>query len=52
MSNADLICGAKKLPVVVRNNNTSGSPGRIGSRLQPNDTRDELTSDHRSTVEA
>ena len=44
MSNADLICGAKKLPVVVRNNNTLGLPGRIGSRLQPNDTRDELMS--------
>ena len=44
MSNADLICGAKKLPVVVRNNNTLGLPGCIGSRLQPNDTRDEIMS--------
>ena len=44
MSNADLICGAKKLPVVVRNNNTLGLPGHIGSRLQPNDTRDEIMS--------
>ena len=44
MSNADLIYGAKKLPVVVRNNNTLGLPGRFGSRLQPNDTRDEISS--------
>ena len=44
MSNADLIWAAKKLPVVVRNNNTLGLPGCIGSRLQPNDTRDEVGS--------
>lgn len=44
MSNADLIYAAKKMPVIVHNNNTLGLPGRFGSRLQPNDTRDELSS--------
>ena len=44
MSNADLIYGAKKAPVVVRNNNTLGLPGRFGARLQPNDTRDDVSS--------
>lgn len=44
MSNADLISAAKKMPVIVRNNNTLGLPGRLGSRLQPNDTRDEVSS--------
>ena len=44
MSNADLICCAKKLPVVVRSNNTLGLPGRFASRLQPNDTRDDVSS--------
>lgn len=44
MSNADLVCAARKLPVVVRNNNTLGLPGHFGSRLQPNDTRDDVAS--------
>ena len=44
MSNADLICAAKKMPVVVRSNNTVGLPGRFSSRLQPNDTRDDISS--------
>ena len=44
MSNADLICAAKKMPVVVRSNNTVGLPGRFSSRLQPNDTRDDVSS--------
>lgn len=44
MSNADLIYGARKIPVVVRNNNTLGLPGHFSSRLQPNDTRDEIPS--------
>lgn len=44
MSNADLIYAAKRLPVVTRNNNTLGMPGRFASRLQPNDTRDDLGS--------
>ena len=42
MSNADLICAAKKMPV--RSNNTVGLPGRFSSRLQPNDTRDDVSS--------
>lgn len=44
MSNADLIYAAKKMPVVARNNNTLGLPGRFASRLQPNDTRDDIPS--------
>mgnify|MGYP003079849212 FL=1 len=44
MSNADLIFAAKKMPVVVRSNNTIGLPGHFSSRLQPNDTRDEIPS--------
>ena len=44
MSNADLIFAAKKMPVVVRSNNTVGLPGHFSSRLQPNDTRDEIPS--------
>jgi len=44
MSNADLILAAKKIPVVVRCNNTLGLPGHFASRLQPNDTRDDLSS--------
>lgn len=43
-SNADLIYGAKKLPVVKRANTTLGLPGRFGCRLQPNDTRDDARS--------
>ena len=35
---------AKKMPVVVRSNNTVGLPGHFSSRLQPNDTRDEIPS--------
>lgn len=44
MSNADLIYAARKIPAIVRSNNTLGLPGRFGSRLQPNDTRDEIPS--------
>ncbi len=44
MSNADLLYAAKRLPVVTRNNNTLGLPGCFGSRLQPNDTRDDVAS--------
>jgi len=44
MSNADLIYAAKRLPVVTRNNNTLGLPGHFASRLQPNDTRDDVAS--------
>ena len=44
MSNADLIYAAKKMPVEVSNNNTLGIPGRFASRLQPNDTRDDIPS--------
>ena len=43
-SNADLIYGAKKIPVVKRANNTMGLPGHFSGRLQPNDTRDEVQS--------
>ena len=44
LSNADLVYAAKRLPVVTRNNNTLGLPGRFASRLQPNDTRDDMAS--------
>lgn len=43
-SNADLIYGAKKIPVVKTANTTLGLPGTFGSRLQPNDTRDDIKS--------
>jgi ethanolamine ammonia-lyase large subunit len=43
-SNGDLIYGAKLLPVVTRANTTLGLPGRFSSRLQPNDTRDDIRS--------
>lgn len=43
-SNADLIYGAKKAPVVKRANNTIGLPGHFACRLQPNDTRDNVKS--------
>ncbi|THF67017.1 ethanolamine ammonia-lyase subunit EutB [Pseudothauera nasutitermitis] len=43
-SNADLIYGASKMPVVKKANTTIGLPGRISARLQPNDTRDNLES--------
>lgn len=42
MSNMDLVVAGKKLPVVVRCNNTVGLPGRIASRLQPNHPRDGI----------
>lgn len=41
-SNADLIYGAKKMPVIKRANTTIGLPGRFSARLQPNDTRDDV----------
>jgi ethanolamine ammonia-lyase large subunit len=43
-SNGDLIYGAKLLPVVTKANTTLGLPGRFSSRLQPNDTRDDIRS--------
>lgn len=43
-SNADLIYGAKKIPVIKKATSTIGLPGRFGCRLQPNDTRDDLRS--------
>ncbi len=43
-SNADLIYGAKRMPVVKRANTTIGLPGRFGCRLQPNDPRDDENS--------
>lgn len=43
-SNADLIYGAKKLPVIKKANTTIGLPGHFGCRLQPNDTRDDSRS--------
>jgi ethanolamine ammonia-lyase large subunit len=44
MSNADLMYGAKRMPVVVKGNCTVGKPGHFSARLQPNDTRDDLSS--------
>ena len=43
-SNADLIYGAKRMPVVKKANTTIGLPGRFAARLQPNDTRDNVDS--------
>jgi ethanolamine ammonia-lyase large subunit len=43
-SNADLIYGAKKMPVIKKANTTIGIPGRLCARLQPNDTRDNIES--------
>lgn len=43
-SNADLIYGAKRMPVVKKANTTLGQPGTFSCRLQPNDTRDDLKS--------
>lgn len=43
-SNGDLMYGAKLLPVVTKANTTLGLPGRFSSRLQPNDTRDDIRS--------
>jgi ethanolamine ammonia-lyase large subunit len=43
-SNADLMVGAKKLFVISKANCTLGIPGRFASRLQPNDTRDDIDS--------
>jgi len=43
-SNADLIYGAKKMPIVKRANTTIGLPGTFSARLQPNDTRDDISS--------
>ena len=39
-SNADLIYGAKKMPVIKKANTTIGIPGTFSARLQPNDTRE------------
>lgn len=43
-SNADLLYGAKRMPVVTRANTTLGAPGTFSTRLQPNDTRDDVQS--------
>ncbi|TKB56566.1 ethanolamine ammonia-lyase subunit EutB [Ferrimonas aestuarii] len=43
-SNADLMLGAKKQPVVTKANCTVGLPGHFSCRLQPNDTRDNVSS--------
>lgn len=43
-SNGDLMVGAKKLFVISKANCTLGIPGRFASRLQPNDTRDDIDS--------
>jgi ethanolamine ammonia-lyase large subunit len=43
-SNSDLIYGAKKMPVIKRANTTIGAPGTFCARLQPNDTRDDISS--------
>lgn len=43
-SNADLIYGAKKMPVTKKANTTIGIPGTFSARLQPNDTRDDVQS--------
>ncbi len=43
-SNADLIYGGKKFQVVKRANTTLGLAGTFASRLQPNDTRDDVKS--------
>lgn len=43
-SNADLIYGAKRMPVVKKANTTIGLPGHFACRLQPNDTRDDVDS--------
>lgn len=43
-SNADLIYGGKKMPVIKKANTTIGIPGTFSCRLQPNDTRDDVQS--------
>lgn len=43
-SNSDLMYGAKKLHVVTKANATVGLPGHFSCRLQPNDTRDNISS--------
>ena len=43
-SNSDLIYGAKKMPVIKHANTTIGTPGTFSTRLQPNDTRDDIAS--------
>ncbi len=40
-SNADLIYGAKHMPVIKKANTTIGLPGTFSCRLQPNDYRDD-----------
>ncbi len=44
MSNADLMYGGKKIIVEAKGNATIGKAGTLASRLQPNDTRDEVPS--------
>ena len=41
MSNMDLICAAKKIPVTAHCNTTIGLPGTLASRLQPNHPTDD-----------
>lgn len=42
MRNQDLICVARKRPVVTRFRNTIGLPGRLAVRLQPNHPTDDV----------
>ena len=41
MSNMDLICAAKKIPVTAHCNTTIGLPGTLAARLQPNHPTDD-----------
>ncbi|EDQ01647.1 ethanolamine ammonia-lyase subunit EutB [Shewanella benthica] len=43
-SNSDLMYGGKKLTVITKANATVGLPGHFSCRLQPNDTRDNISS--------
>ncbi|WP_447883710.1 ethanolamine ammonia-lyase subunit EutB [Serratia fonticola] len=43
-SNADLVYGGKRIPVIKKANTTIGLPGTFCARLQPNDTRDGVQS--------
>ncbi len=43
-SNADLIYGAKKMPVIKKGQYHHRYSGTFSARLQPNDTRDDVQS--------
>jgi ethanolamine ammonia-lyase large subunit len=51
MSNLDLIMGASKIQVIAHCNTTIGTPGTLGSRLQPNHTTDSAQGILASTQE-